>query len=118
MNGEAFDVSVAWWALAGAAVTNYAWRAAGALMSGRVRAEGEFSKWITAITYALMAGLTVRLLMLPSGMLAQVPWWIRLAIAAVAMAVMLTNPARRLIPALCTGCALTLFYGFWRSGWA
>ena len=118
MSAVPVDMELAWWALAGAALTNYAWRGAGALFSGRVRADGELSRWITAVTYALMAGLTVRLLMLSSGMLAQVPWWIRLLIAGVSMAVMLTNPARRLVPALTTGCALTLCYGFWNTGWA
>ena len=118
MSNMPLDSEVAWWALVGAALTNYAWRASGALMSGRVTADGELSKWITAVTYALMAGLTVRLLMLSSGMLGEVPWWIRLFIALVALAVMLTNPARRLVPALCTGCGLTLIYGFWRTGWA
>ena len=118
MSGVDFQMETAWWALVGAMLTNYAWRAAGALLSGRVRADGELSKWITAVTYALMAGLTVRLLMLSSGMLGEVPWWVRLLIAAASMAVMLTQPARRLVPALCTGCALTLVYGFWQTGWA
>jgi hypothetical protein len=109
---------VAWMALAGAALANYACRAAGAIFSGRVRAEGEFFKWVTAVTYALMACLTARLLLLPSGMLGEVPLWVRLLIGALAMGVMLTNPARRLVPALATGCGVTLIYGFWRSGWA
>jgi hypothetical protein len=109
---------VAWMALIGAALANYGCRAAGAIFSGRVRAEGEFFKWVTAVTYALMAGLTARLLVLPSGMLGEVPLWVRLLIGAAAMAVMLTNPARRLVPALATGCLITLIYGFWRSGLA
>jgi hypothetical protein len=107
---------VAWWALAGAALANYAFRAGGAFFSGRVRAEGEFFKWVTAVTYALMAGLTARLLIFPSGMLGEVPLSVRLAIGAVSMAVMLTQPSTRLVPALGVGCLLTLIYGFWRSG--
>lgn len=118
MSALSGNIDLAWWALAGASVTNFACRAAGALFSDRVRSDGELSRWITAVTYALMAGLTVRLLMLSSGLLAQVPWWVRLLVASAAMAVMLTNPARRLVPALCTGSALTLCYGFWHTGWA
>ncbi len=109
---------LAWVALLGAALANYAFRAGGAFFSGRVRAEGEFFKWVTAVTYALMAGLTARLLIFPSGMLGEVPLWVRLAIGAASMAVMLTQPATRLLPALGVGCALTLVYGFWRSGLA
>mgnify|MGYP003336772371 CR=1 FL=1 len=41
----------------------------------------------------------------------------RLVMAAT-MGVMLTNPARRMVPALVTGCLITLIYGFWRSGLA
>ena len=105
------DPQIAWLALLGAILVNYACRAGGAIFSGRVRADGEFFKWVTAVTYALMAGLTARLLVLPSGMLGEVPLWVRLGIASAAMLVMLTNPARRLVPALATGCALTLLYG-------
>lgn len=105
---------IAWLALIGATLVNYACRAGGAIFSGRVRADGEFFKWVTAVTYALMAGLTARLLVLPSGMLGEVPLWVRLGIAAASMLVMLTNPARRLVPALATGCALTLLYGYLR----
>jgi hypothetical protein len=88
------------------------------MFSGRVRAEGEFFKWVTAVTYALMAGLTARLLIVPSGMLGEVPLWVRVVVGCAAMGVMLTNPTRRLVPALATGCFITLMYGFWRNGWA
>ena len=58
------------------------------------------------------------LLVLPSGLLAEVPMAVRLLVMAATMGVMLTNPARRMVPALATGCLITLIYGFWRSGLA
>jgi hypothetical protein len=118
MSELTLDSQFAWYTLWAAIGANFFCRACGALFSGRVHAQGEFFKWVTAVTYALMAGLTVRLLVLPSGMLGQVPLSVRLLAGAAAMAVMLTKPATRLVPSLAMGCLITLAYGVWHSGWA
>jgi hypothetical protein len=118
MSEWSMDTPFAWYTLWAAIGANFFCRACGALFSGRVQAQGEFFKWVTAVTYALMAGLTVRLLVLPSGILGQVPLWVRLLSGAAAMAVMLTKPATRLVPSLAAGCVITLAYGVWRHGWA
>ena len=118
MSVQPISSELAWGTLVAAVVANFAFRGVGTVLSGRVRADGEFFKWVTAVTYALMAGLTARLLVLPSGLLAEVPMAVRLLVMAATMGVMLTNPARRMVPALTTGCLITLIYGFWRSGLA
>ena len=70
-----------------AALASYASRALGALLSGRIRADSPFVEWITCVTYALMAGLVVRMIVLPLGSLASTPDWIRLTAAGVGLAV-------------------------------
>ena len=93
-----FTPEFSWAVLALACLSNYFFRGIGALLSGRLSAEGEFFKWVTAVTYALMAGLTARLLILPSGLLSEVPLWVRIVVGCATMGVMLTNPARRMVP--------------------
>ena len=113
-----FTPEFAWAVLALACLSNYFFRGIGALLSGRLSAEGEFFKWVTAVTYALMTSLTARLLLYPSSMLSHVPLAVRIGVAVVTMGVMLTAPAKRMIPALACGSALTLIYGFYSHGWA
>jgi branched-subunit amino acid transport protein len=68
-------------------VGTYVWRGVGLLISGRVRAESEFFVWAGCVAYAMIAGLTVRIMLLPGGPLAQTHLWERLAACAVALAV-------------------------------
>jgi len=70
-----------------AALASYASRGLGALLSGRIRADSPVIEWITAVTYALMAGLVARMILRPIGALADTPDWIRLSAAAVCLAV-------------------------------
>ena len=65
----------------------YLWRGVGLLISGRVRADSEFFVWAGCVAYAMIAGLTVRIMLLPSGSLAQTLLSERLIACAVALAV-------------------------------
>lgn len=69
-----------------AALASFAPRALGTMLSGRIRADSPVIEWITAVTYALMAGLVARMILLPIGRLADTPDWIRLAAAAACLA--------------------------------
>lgn len=64
----------------------YLWRGLGVLLSGKVSANGEFFTWAGCVAYAMIAGLTVRILLLPSGTLASTPLWARLVACAIALA--------------------------------
>lgn len=65
-----------WWPfvimLAGAAAT-YVWRAAGVALSGRIDPEGAAFEWVACVAYALLAGLIARMILLPTGPLAETP---------------------------------------------
>jgi hypothetical protein len=106
------DAQTAWLALVGASVGTYACRAMGVLMAGRLNPESEVFRWLSAVTYAMVAFLSVRLVLLPMGPLATVPIWVRIGVCLLSLAVMMSRPQRPLVPALLTGTLLMMTYGF------
>ncbi len=100
-----------WLALIAASIGTYVCRAVGVMLSGRVSQDSEFFRWLSAVTYAMVAALTIRLIFLPVGMLSTVPLYLRLVICAIAVGVMLINPSRRLVPALLIGTLLMIAVG-------
>ena len=71
----------------GCALATYLWRGLGMLVSGRVRMDSEFFIWAGCVAYALIAGLAVRILLLPTGTLAATPLPERLIACAIALVV-------------------------------
>ncbi len=69
----------------------YLWRALGVLLAGRIRTDGPLFEWVGCVAYAMIAGLTVRIVVLPTGVLAQAPLVARLAALAIALAVYLAT---------------------------
>jgi len=70
-----------------AAIATYASRYLGTLLSGKISTESPVIDWITCVTYALLAGLVVRMIWMPIGALAATPDWWRFAAAATGLAV-------------------------------
>lgn len=103
-----------WFALLGATVGTYICRAIGVLLSNRINQDSEIFRWLAAVTYAMVAALTVRMVLMPIGLLATVPVWIRILICLLSIGVMVSKPTRRLVPALLTGTLLMLTYGVMR----
>ena len=100
-----------WFALTAACLGTYICRAAGVKLSGHINQDSEVFRWLSAVTYAMVAALTVRMILMPLGLLATVPMLLRVLICALSLAVMVSSPERRLVPALLTGTLLMLFYG-------
>jgi branched-subunit amino acid transport protein len=79
-----------WWPfaiiLAGAAAT-YVWRGLGVALSGRIDPDGRAFEWAACIAYALVAALVARMIVLPTGPLAETPLADRLGAAALSLAV-------------------------------
>lgn len=67
-------------------LATYLWRGLGVLLSGKFSASGEFFNWAGCVAYAMIAGLTVRILLMPTGTLADTPLWVRLIGCAAALA--------------------------------
>jgi len=51
-------------------LTTYLWRGLGVLLSGRIRPDGDIFNWLACVAYAMVAGLIMRIIVLPTGMLA------------------------------------------------
>ncbi len=105
----------AWLALLAACLGTYLCRAVSVALSGRVSQESEFFRWRWAVAYAMVAALTIRLIFLPIGLLATVPLYLRILVCILAIGVMISNPSRRLVPALLMGTLLMETIGvFWK----
>jgi len=100
-----------WIALVGACLGTYFCRAIGVTLSQRINQDSEIFRWLAAVTYAMVAALTVRLIVMPLGLMATVPLWIRILICVLSIGVMMSRPTRRLVPALLTGTILMVSYG-------
>jgi branched-subunit amino acid transport protein len=104
-----------WLALMAACVGTYICRAAGVKLSGHISQDSEVFRWLSAVTYAMVAALTMRMILMPLGLLATVPVLLRVLICALSLGVMVSHPQRRLVPALLTGTLLMLTYGVFRT---
>jgi branched-subunit amino acid transport protein len=76
-----------WWFILLGGLVTYAWRGVGVGLSGRMAAEGPFLRWVTAVAYALLAGLIARMIVLPQGTLTDTPLLVRLSAALAALLV-------------------------------
>ena len=83
----------------------FLWRLAGVLIAERVDEKSPFFEWVTYMSFAIAAGLMMKLLVLPSGILAGTPLFNRVAGLGAAIAVFFLLK-RRLLPALIVGLAL------------
>lgn len=110
MNVELSSLQV-WSALAIAAAGTYACRALGVVVSDKINQDSEFFRWLSAVTYALVAALVVRMVLMPVGPLASVPAGWRIGFCAVSLLVMVVGSRRRPALALFSGTALMLIYG-------
>lgn len=72
-----------------AAAGTYLWRGLGVVLSGRVRTDGVLFQWVGCVAYAMIAGLVVRIVVLPTGTLAAAPMPDRIAACVLALAVYL-----------------------------
>lgn len=66
-------------------VATYFWRALGVVFSGRLRTSSPWLDWVSCVAYAMLAGLTVRIILMPSGGLAQTFLSDRLLSSAIAL---------------------------------
>ena len=74
-----------WLLVLASGAATYAWRGFGVLLSGRIATDGELFRWLTCVAYAMIAGLTARIIVLPSGTLAASALADRLLACAVAL---------------------------------
>ena len=103
-----------WMILALASLGTYLWRGLGVLLSGKISQEGPLFRWVTCVTYAMVAALVVRIIVLPVGTLSQVSLVYRVIAVSAALAVMMARK-NATVPALATGTVLIVTFG-WIEG--
>lgn len=59
-----------WLLVVACSITCYLWRGLGVLLSGRIRTDGDLFNWVACVAYAMVAGLIMRIIVLPTGLLA------------------------------------------------
>jgi hypothetical protein len=84
----------------------------GVKLAGHIDQESEIFRWLSTVTYAMVAALTIRLVVMPVGLLATVPLYVRIVICVLSVLVMVSKPTRRLVPALLTGTLGLMAYRF------
>lgn len=70
----------------GCVLGTYLWRGVGVLLSGRISVNSEVFSWIACVAYAMVAGLVSRIVVMPSGMLADTALGERLVACGIALA--------------------------------
>ncbi|MCW8915739.1 MAG: AzlD domain-containing protein [Magnetovibrio sp.] len=84
---EQSGVYAPWMVITLAAIATYASRGVGAALSGQISTESAVIEWITCVTYALLAGMVVRMIWMPIGTLATTADWMRFAAAGTGLTV-------------------------------
>jgi branched-subunit amino acid transport protein len=77
-------------------LSTYLWRGLGVLLSGRINTASPVFSWVACVAYAMIAGLTVRLVIMPGGTLAQAALADRLIACGVAFVVYFALTRRNL----------------------
>ena len=85
-------------------VTTYMWRALGVLLSGRIRTDSDVFNWAACVAYAMVSGLIMRIVVMPTGVLASSLLSHRLLACGLGLAVFYLF-RRNLFAAVCTGAA-------------
>ena len=68
----------AWIVFISAIFATYFWRFAGVMISHRLEADHPVFEWFTCLAYGIIASLVARTLIIPSGLMAEVPLWLRM----------------------------------------
>lgn len=72
-------------AIVACGLVTWLWRGLGVLLSGRLDPKSAMFEWVSCVAYALVAGLIARIIVMPSGLLAQTALADRLLACVVAL---------------------------------
>jgi len=101
-----------WLIVLGCAAATFIWRALGVAVVKRIDAHGAFFQWITCVSYAMVAGLVFRMIILPESELAAVSLSIRIAAVVIAFAAYYLLKRRLVAGVLAGGVSLSLMASF------
>ena len=75
-----------WMIVLGCAAATFAWRFLGVIVVRRIDPNGAIFQWLSCVSYAMVAGLIFRMIIMPESQLADVPLVIRIAAVVIAFA--------------------------------
>ena len=97
-----------WLIVLGCGLATFVWRGAGVLLVRRIDADSAIFQWVTCVSYAMLAGLIFRMLILPESELAQVPLWLRCSAIGIAFAAYFAADQRLVAGVVAGGVSLSL----------
>ena len=89
-------------------LATFVWRGLGVVVVRRIDPRGPFFQWITCVSYAMVAGLIFRMLVLPESELASVSTALRLTAVGIAFAAYFAFGRRLLAGVLGGGLSLSI----------
>jgi len=75
-----------WLIVLGCGAATFVWRALGVVVVKRIDANGAIFQWVTCVSYAMVAGLIFRMIIMPESELTNVSLPIRIAALVIAFA--------------------------------
>jgi len=96
-----------WLIVLGCGAATFVWRALGVVVVKRIDANGAFFQWITCVSYAMVAGLIFRMIIMPESELANVSLPIRIAALIMAFGAYFVFKRRLVAGVLAGGLSLS-----------
>ena len=91
-----------WLLVALGIAATYLWRGLGVVVAARLDPDGPLVAWVTCVSYAMLAGLVARMVVMPFGALAGTPLGHRLGATAAGFAVFYLTRGR-ILPGVAAG---------------
>jgi len=73
-----------WLIVLGCFAATFFWRLLGVIVVKKIDPDGAIFEWVTCVSYAMVAGLIFRMIMMPESELANIPLIIRIAALGIA----------------------------------
>ncbi|MGB5328491.1 MAG: AzlD domain-containing protein [Gammaproteobacteria bacterium] len=96
-----------WLIVLGCGAATFVWRFLGVVVVKRIDANGAIFQWITCVSYAMVAGLIFRMVIMPESELAGVSLVIRITAVAIAFAAYFLFRRRLVAGVLAGGVSLS-----------
>ena len=100
-----------------AGLGSYLWRGLGVWLSGRVALDSPMLRWVTCVSYAMLAALVSRMLMIPEGPLTATPLIDRIIGCAVGLGTLFLLKRNTLAAVLIGAGTLALLSAIRILGW-
>ena len=101
------QVETLWLIVLGCGAATFVWRFLGVVVVKRIDANGAIFQWITCVSYAMLAGLIFRMVIMPESELAGVSMMTRIAAVVIAFAAYFLFRRRLVAGVLAGGVSLS-----------